>query len=127
MPGADEASAAWPLALFIGLSVLGLIGLLLPLPDGGAGLRLALNLAHLPLFALWSGLLLRLHLESRGPDRALAECSAIGLLVAVGSEAAQALQPSREVDLRDVFSNLSGVGLGLAIVRWRWHAKFAKA
>lgn len=125
MPGADEASSGWPLALFVGLSVLGLIGLLLPLPDAGAGLRLALNLAHLPLFALWSGLLLRLHLQTRGPAQALTVCSVIALLVAVGSEAAQALQPSREVDLRDVFSNLAGVGLGLAFARWRWRARFA--
>lgn len=127
MPGAGEASSAWPLALFVGLSVLGLIGLLLPLPDVGAGLRLALNLAHVPLFALWSGLLLRLHLQTRGPAQALTVCSGIALLVAVGSEAAQALQPSREVDLRDVFSNLAGVGLGLAFARWRWRAWFAKA
>ena len=127
MPGADEASAAWPLALFSGLSLLGLIGLLLPLPESSAGVRLALNLAHLPLFALWSGLLLRFHLQMRGPERALAVCGAIALLVALGSEAAQALQPSREVDLRDAFSNLAGVGLGLAIARWRWRARFARA
>lgn len=127
MPGADEASAAWPLALFIGLSLLGLVGLLLPLPESSAALRLALNLAHLPLFALWSGLLLRLHLQMRGPAQALAVCCAIALMVALGSEAAQALQPSREVDLRDAFSNLAGVGLGLAIARWRCRTRFAKS
>jgi VanZ family protein len=47
--------------------------------------------------------------------------------VALGSEALQSVLPSRQSDLRDVFSNLAGVGLGLAFSRWRWRQQFRQA
>lgn len=107
--------------------MLGILGLLLPLPDSSASIRLLLNIAHLPLFTLWTALLLRLCLIWCSPRVALAVCAGLALLIAVGSEAAQTLQPTREADARDAFSNVAGVGLGLAFARWRWRGRFAAA
>jgi VanZ family protein len=45
----------------------------------------------------------------------------------MGSEAMQSVLPSRQSDLRDVFSNLAGVGLGVAFSRWRWRQRFREA
>lgn len=109
------------------LSLFGVLGLWLPLPDSSAQVRLMLNAAHLPLFALWTALLLRLSLIRCSPRTALIICTALALLVAVGSEVAQMGQPTREADARDVFSNVAGVGLGLAFARWRWRRRFAHA
>lgn len=127
MHGGNDHRVRWPLVAFAGLSLCGVLGLLLPLPDSTPGLRLALNLSHVPLFALWAVLLLRLWLQLRGARHALMACALLGLAVALGSEALQGLQPSRQVDARDAFSNVAGVGLGLAFARWRWRQRFARA
>ena len=115
------------LSAFLGLSALGLVGLLLPLPESTTALRWLLHLAHLPLFAAWTALLLALWLAAVGARHALWVIATAGVLVALGSESLQSLQPTRLVDPVDAFSNVAGVGLGLAYGRWRWRARFANA
>ena len=109
---------------FVLLSAAGLFGLLLPLADSGWGMRVLLNLAHVPLFALWAVLLFRLCLQGGSARQALRLTLLSASAVAVGSEALQSVLPSRQSDLRDVFSNLAGVGLGLAFSRWHWRQQF---
>lgn len=107
-------------------SATGVFGLLLPLPDAGWGMRVLLNLAHVPLFALWSVLLFRLCLQGLAAREALRLTLLLASAVAAGSEALQSVLPSRQSDLRDVFSNLAGVGLGLAFSRWHWRQRFRR-
>lgn len=123
----DKRAGPWPRAALFALSLAGVLGLLLPLPDSAAWLRLSLNIAHVPLFAVWTALLLRNWLDWRGPRHAMRVCAGFAMSVALASEAAQALQPSRQVDALDAFSNMAGVGLGLAFGRWCWRARFADA
>jgi VanZ family protein len=111
---------------FVLLSAVGLFGLLLPLADLGGGARVLLNLAHVPLFALWTAWLFLIALQ-RAPARgALRLTLLLASAVALGSEAMQSVLPSRQSDVRDVFSNLAGVGLGVAFSRWRWRQRFRK-
>jgi hypothetical protein len=109
---------------FVLLSAAGLFGLLLPLADSGWGMRVLLNLAHVPLFTLWSVLLFRLCLQGGSARQALRLTLLLASAVALASEALQSVLPSRQSDLRDAFSNLAGVGLGLAFSRWRWRHQF---
>jgi hypothetical protein len=125
MRSASETAVGPRVAMFLALSLLGLVGLLLPLPDSATWLRWLLNIAHLPLFAAWASLLLGVWLAVRGHRHALLAAACLGICAALGSEGLQALQPSRFVDARDAFSNLAGVGLGLAFGRWRWRDQFA--
>lgn len=120
-----DARVSATLAMFLGLSALGLVGLLLPLPESTLALRWLLNMAHVPLFATWTFLLLTLWLSAIGARGALWTVGTVGLLVALGSENLQSLQPTRRVDPLDAFSNVAGVGLGLAYGRWRWRTRFA--
>lgn len=127
MRGGSRCTSLWPPAALFGLSLAGVLGLLWPLPDSTAWLRLSLNIAHVPLFAIWTALLLRCWLEWRSHRHAMLSCAGLAMSVAIGSEVAQVLQPSRHVDAVDAFSNMAGVGLGLAFGRWYWRARFADA
>jgi hypothetical protein len=88
-----ERAAGFGFAL---LSAAGLFGLLLPLADSGWGMRVLLNLAHVPLFALWSVLLFRLCLQGLSARQALRLTLLLASAVALGSEALQSVLPSRQ-------------------------------
>ena len=123
----DEARRArWPIALaLLMVSVLGVVVSVMPLPISVSEVRFVLNLAHVPLFALWAGVLLEWWMRWRRPQGAMLACSVLAIIAALASEALQLMQPSRQIDVVDVFSNMAGCGLGLAAVRWRWRATFA--
>jgi VanZ family protein len=102
------------------LSLVGAVSALIPLPFDPQ-LRWLLSAAHLPAFGLWVLLLCRLLLlrgHVFGP--ALWWAGAAGVAVAVASEGAQLAVPGRCADPVDVFINVAGVGLGLAIAGWRY-------
>lgn len=125
MRGDAEIPVEASVQVFVAVSAVAALGLLMPLPDSATSVRWLLNIAHVPLFAAWTWLLLRLWLATRGSRHALLAVAALGACAALGSEAMQALQPSRYVDARDLFSNLAGVWLGLAFGRWCWRRQFA--
>ena len=102
------------------LSVAGALCVLVPLPVDPQ-LRWVLNAAHAPAFALWALLLCRvLLLHGLGLVTALRWAGAAGTVLAVASEGVQLAVPERYADPVDVFINVAGVGLGLAIAGWRY-------
>lgn len=114
---ADARRAAWALLL---LSLAGTLCLMVPLPVDPQ-LRWLLNAAHAPAFALWVLLLCRvLLLQGHRFNAVIRWAGAAGTLVAVASEVAQLMTPDRYADAVDVFINMAGVGLGLAIAGWRY-------
>lgn len=114
---AKARRAAWTLLL---LSLGGVVSVLFPLPYDPK-LRWVLNAAHAPAFALWVLLLCRLLLlRGHGLGGGLRWAGVIGSALAVASEGVQLLVPGRYADPVDVFINMAGVGLGLAIAGWRY-------
>jgi VanZ family protein len=102
------------------LSVAGALCVLVPLPVDPQ-LRWLLNAAHAPAFALWVLLLCRmLLLQGYRLNATLRWAGAAGTALAVASEMAQLAVPGRYADPVDVFINMAGVGLGLAIAGWRY-------
>lgn len=106
-------------ATAIGVTIAGVAALVAPIRQD-PGLHLLFNLAHVPGFALLAVLWLEDLLARGWPRRRrLAAVAALGLLLAMGTEALQSLVPGRYADVGDMARNLLGVAGGL-VVHWRW-------